>query len=50
VLIIGSILMFSVGMIGVYIGKIYEEVKRRPSYKILKIETTEQIAEHQSNQ
>lgn len=50
VLIIGSILMFSVGMIGVYIGKIYEEVKRRPSYKILKIETTENIAEHQSNQ
>lgn len=50
VLIIGSILMFSVGMIGVYIGKIYEEVKRRPSYKILEIETTEQIAEQQSNQ
>ena len=50
VLIIGSILMCSVGMIGVYVGKIYEEVKRRPSYKILKIETTENIAEHQSNQ
>jgi dolichol-phosphate mannosyltransferase len=41
VLIIGSILMFSVGIIGVYIGQIYEEVKRRPSYKILKIKNIE---------
>jgi polyisoprenyl-phosphate glycosyltransferase len=34
ILIIGSILMFSVGMIGIYVGKIYDEVKRRPSYMI----------------
>lgn len=34
ILIIGSILMFSVGLIGIYVGKIYDEVKRRPKYMI----------------
>lgn len=34
ILLIGSILMFSVGLIGIYVGKIYDEVKRRPSYLI----------------
>lgn len=34
ILIIGSVLMFSVGLIGIYIGRIYNEVKRRPSYLI----------------
>jgi dolichol-phosphate mannosyltransferase len=34
ILMIGSILMISVGLIGVYIGKIYDEIKRRPSYLI----------------
>lgn len=38
-LIIGSILMFSLGIIGYYIAKIYEEVKQRPRYIIS--ETTE---------
>ena len=33
-LIIGSILMFSLGLIGVYIARIYEEIKARPSYYI----------------
>jgi dolichol-phosphate mannosyltransferase len=32
ILLIGSILMFSVGMIGIYVGKIYDEVKKRPAY------------------
>jgi len=32
ILLIGSILMFSVGMIGIYVGKIYDEVKKRPTY------------------
>lgn len=31
-LIIGSVLMFSVGLIGAYIGRIYDEVKRRPNF------------------
>lgn len=31
-LIIGSVMMISLGIIGVYIGKIYEEVKCRPRY------------------
>jgi dolichol-phosphate mannosyltransferase len=33
-LIIGSILMISLGIIGSYIAKIYEEVKQRPRYLI----------------
>lgn len=33
-LFIGSVLMFSLGMIGIYLGRIFEEVKRRPDYII----------------
>lgn len=33
-LIIGSVLMISLGIIGHYISKIYEEIKRRPRYII----------------
>ena len=36
ILLIGSVLMFSVGLIGTYIGKIHDEVKRRPNYMINK--------------
>jgi len=36
-LIIGSIIMISLGIIGYYIAKIYEEVKGRPKYLISKI-------------
>lgn len=34
VLIIGSIIMFSIGIVGNYIARIYDEVKHRPSYLI----------------
>jgi len=34
ILLIGSVLMFSVGLIGIYIGRIYDEVKRRPNYLV----------------
>ena len=34
ILLIGSILMTSVGLIGIYVGKIYDEVKRRPNYLV----------------
>jgi dolichol-phosphate mannosyltransferase len=34
ILIIGSIIMISLGVIGYYIAKIYEEVKGRPRYLI----------------
>ena len=34
-LIIGSLLMISLGIIGLYIARIYEEVKRRPRYIVL---------------
>ncbi len=33
-LFIGSMLMFSLGIIGFYVGKIFEEVKHRPRYII----------------
>ena len=33
---IGGLLLFSVGVVGEYIGKIYKEVKRRPRYIIEK--------------
>lgn len=36
ILLIGSILMISLGIIGYYISKIYEEVKGRPRYLISK--------------
>jgi dolichol-phosphate mannosyltransferase len=32
ILIIGSVLMFSLGLIGIYVARIYDEVKRRPSF------------------
>ena len=31
-LFIGSVLMISLGIIGVYISRIFEEVKRRPRF------------------
>lgn len=34
ILILGSVLMFSLGIIGFYLAKIYEEVKGRPRYLI----------------
>ena len=34
ILIIGSILMFSIGLMGVYIARIYAEIKGRPGYII----------------
>lgn len=37
ILIIGSIIMISMGIIGYYIAKIYEEVKGRPRYIISKV-------------
>lgn len=36
-LIIGSVIMFSLGIIGYYLSKIYEEVKARPKYIISEI-------------
>jgi len=34
VLIIGSFIMISLGIVGEYMAKIYEEIKRRPSYLV----------------
>lgn len=42
ILIIGSVLMISLGLIGTYIGQIYDEVKRRPAYQINKINSDEE--------
>ena len=38
---IGSVLMISLGIIGYYISKIYEEVKRRPRY-IVSVKTKDE--------
>ena len=35
-LIIGSLLMISLGIIGIYLARIYEEIKRRPRYIVAK--------------
>ncbi len=37
ILITGSVLMFSLGIIGYYLSKIYDEVKRRPRYIVQEI-------------
>ena len=44
ILIIGSIIMISLGIIGYYIAKIYEEVKGRPRYIISKVVRSEEAA------
>lgn len=36
-LIIGSCVMFSLAIIGLYVGKIYNEVKRRPQYIVSEV-------------
>lgn len=42
-LIIGSLLMISLGIIGIYLARIYEEIKRRPRYLVAQsIEPSEQ--------
>jgi glycosyltransferase involved in cell wall biosynthesis len=46
-LIIGSLLMISLGIIGQYLARIYEEVKHRPRYVIAS--STEAAASHQPN-
>lgn len=43
-LLIGSAIMLSLGIIGYYIAKIYEEVKRRPRYIISQIKRGKQDA------
>jgi len=42
ILFIGSALMFSLGLIGIYLGRIFEEVKRRPNF-ILELENDHTI-------
>lgn len=37
ILLLGSVIMISLGIIGYYIAKIYDEVKRRPRYIVSKI-------------
>lgn len=48
-LLIGSAIMMSLGIIGYYIGKIYEEVKRRPRYIISKIIHGDEDVSHKTN-
>lgn len=48
-LITGSILMFSIGILGVYIAKIYDEVKGRPRYIVREL-TAEPTAKPQKTE
>ena len=38
---IGSVLMISVGLVGEYLGQVYEEVKARPPYVVREVTTTQ---------
>lgn len=45
-LVIGSLLMISLGIIGIYLARIYDEIKRRPRYVVAQsIETSAGIGE-----
>ena len=44
-LIIGAMLMISLGLLGLYVAKIYEEVKRRPIYLVESIVKSEVVSE-----
>lgn len=48
-LLTSSIIMFSLGIIGYYLSKIYEEIKARPRYIIRDIVRKEQENSHDSN-
>ena len=48
-LIIGSLLMISLGIIGEYIARIYDEVKRRPRYVISDVIGTGDAAEQKTD-
>ena len=41
VLLLGAIQLISIGLLGEYIGRIYDEVRRRPLYVIHKIHQVE---------
>ncbi len=45
-LIIGSVTMINIGIIGIYIKKIYEEVKKRPRYIVRRIYKGEKNNDH----
>lgn len=48
-LLTSSIIMFSLGIIGYYISKIYEEIKRRPRYIIREIVKKDDLNQGESN-
>ena len=49
-LIIGAMLMFSLGVIGIYLSKIYEEIKSRPSYLISEVIKNGELAQRKDVQ
>lgn len=49
-LLIGSAMMMSLGIIGYYIAKIYEEVKRRPRYIVSRIIRGSRDVSHKAHQ
>lgn len=45
-LLIGGLIMISLGLIGVYIGRIYDEIKGRPRYIISEVRESDPISDH----
>lgn len=48
ILFIGSVLMFSLGLIGIYLGRVFEEVKKRPNF-ILDLSKESDLHKEQDN-
>jgi dolichol-phosphate mannosyltransferase len=42
ILLIGSFIMFGLGLIGIYLGQLFEEVKNRPIFLVDENKSTQQ--------
>ena len=49
ILIIGSLIMVSLGIIGYYLSRIYEEIKARPRYIVDEIVSNDKVFDSKSS-